>query len=41
MEKEKQLIVPTQDIAFAVLKDGSRIVNFSDGGGATSLMLNQ
>lgn len=40
MEKENQLIVPTQDIAFAVLKDGSRIVNFTDGG-ATSLMLNQ
>lgn len=33
MEKENQLIVPTQDIAFAVLKDGSRIVNFTDGGG--------
>lgn len=33
MEKENQLIVPTQDIAFAVLKDGSRITNFSDGGG--------
>jgi len=33
MAQEKQLIVPTQDIAFAVLKDGSRIVNFSDGGG--------
>ena len=33
MEKENQLIVSTQDIAFAVLKDGSRIVNFTDGGG--------
>ena len=33
MAQEKQLIVPTQDIAFAVLKDGSRIINFSDGGG--------
>lgn len=33
MEKENQLIVPTQNIAFAVLKDGSRIVNFTDGGG--------
>lgn len=30
---DKLLIVPTQDIAFAVLKDGSRIVNFSNGEG--------
>lgn len=36
--KEEMLIVPTQDIAFAVKKDGSYICNFTEnrGGGRKS-----
>ena len=33
MEKIEQLIIPTQDIMFAVMKDGSRICNFRDDNG--------